>query len=106
MIKQEIFNEIIRRLVNTYSPIEIYLFGSHAWGKPNKDSDLDLLIIVKDSEQEKLKRAIEGHHALFGLMVPKDIIVYTKREFELALQDKTSFSFKVKKDGKKVYAKA
>jgi predicted nucleotidyltransferase len=34
--------EIVRRLVNEFQPEAVYLFGSYAWGKPDKESDLDL----------------------------------------------------------------
>ena len=42
--------EITNRLVKEFNPEKIFLFGSHAWGIPNKDSDLDLLIIVSNSD--------------------------------------------------------
>lgn len=106
MIKKDIIKEAIDRLIKAYSPLEVYLFGSYAWGEPHEDSDLDFLIIVEDSEKKRYERAILGHHVLFGLMIPKDILVYTKAEFENAIKDKTSFSYKIKRDGKKLYAKA
>jgi len=43
MISQETIEEVKNRLVKTYDPISIYLFGSYAWGHPTEDSDLDLL---------------------------------------------------------------
>ena len=39
-------------------------------------------------------------------MFPKEIIVYTKDEFEKALKEKNSFSRRVFKEGKRIYAKA
>ncbi len=44
MIEKKVIDEVKNRLVNTYNPIAIYLFGSYAWGIPTEDSDLDLLI--------------------------------------------------------------
>jgi len=44
-------DKIVSRLVDTYRPEKIILFGSYAYGKPNADSDLDLLIIKKSSER-------------------------------------------------------
>ena len=41
--------EITHRLENEFQPEEIILFGSHAWGTPDEDSDLDLLVIVPQS---------------------------------------------------------
>jgi len=47
-IKQEL-DEIIKIIADT-CPIEsIYLFGSYAYGTPNRDSDLDLYIVFSDN---------------------------------------------------------
>lgn len=34
MISPETLEEVKNRLVKTYAPLEIYLFGSYAWGNP------------------------------------------------------------------------
>lgn len=34
MVNKNVLEEVKKRLVETYNPIEIYLFGSHVWGKP------------------------------------------------------------------------
>lgn len=47
MINKETIEEVKNRLVKTYNPIAIYLFGSYAWGSPTEDSDLDLLVIIE-----------------------------------------------------------
>jgi predicted nucleotidyltransferase len=44
-------NKIIRQVIDVYQPDKIILFGSYAYGKPDADSDLDLLIIKKTSER-------------------------------------------------------
>jgi predicted nucleotidyltransferase len=46
-IKQEL--EVITKIITDTVPVEaIYLFGSHAYGTPHKDSDLDLYVVFKD----------------------------------------------------------
>ena len=42
-----ILDEITRRLVETYRPERIYLFGSRARGTAGADSDYDLLVVVR-----------------------------------------------------------
>ncbi len=44
-------NKIVKQLVDSYQPEKIILFGSYAYGQPDADSDLDLLIIKKTSER-------------------------------------------------------
>lgn len=106
MINQELIEEVKQRLVKTYNPVAIYLFGSYAWGTPTEDSDLDLLIIVDSSDERPIKRSIEGYKALWGLEISKDIIVYTKSEFEKAAKKEMSLSHKIKLSGKVIYARA
>ena len=43
--------KIVRQVVDAYRPEKIILFGSYAYGRPDADSDLDLLIIKKTSER-------------------------------------------------------
>lgn len=77
-----LLQEITRRLVDEFRPEQIILFGSHAWGKPNEDSDLDILVIVSQSHLPPVQRAVRAHRRLQGLNVPKDILVRTRAEVE------------------------
>jgi predicted nucleotidyltransferase len=106
MIKKEVIEEVKRRLVKTYNPVAIYLFGSYAWGSPTEDSDLDLLIVIDKSEEKSYKRPVAGHGALFGLNISKDLIVYTKAEFEKYAASVTTLCHKIKRDGKLIYARS
>jgi uncharacterized protein len=106
MITKDTIQEVINRLVKVYNPLEIYLFGSYAWGKPDDDSDLDLLIIIEDSEEKSHKRSIKGFDALWGLCISKDILVYTKKEFDERINNTSTLPYKIKKDGKVLYARA
>ena len=106
MINKETIEEVKKRLIKTYKPIAIYIFGSYAWGTPDEDSDLDLLIIIDKSNEKSYIRPITGHKALIGLCISKDIIIYTKDEFEKFSKDKTTLGYKIKKDGELIYARA
>jgi predicted nucleotidyltransferase len=105
MISEETLEDVKNRLVKAYSPIAIYLFGSYAWGTPTEESDLDLLIVVDKSDEKSYKRPLVGYDALFGMNIAKDIIVYTKKEFDEASTNKTTFCFKIKNNGKLIYAR-
>jgi uncharacterized protein len=105
MISKKILEEVKNRLIKTYNPRIIYLFGSYAWGTPTEESDLDLLIVIDKSEEKSYKRTLIGYDALFGLGISKDLIVFTKEEFEKRANDITTLSYKIKKDGKVLYAR-
>ena len=77
-----LLSEITRRLVAEFHPDRIILFGSQAWGKPGPDSDVDLLVIVPDSDLPPTRRAQRAHRCLGSLRVPADILVKTRAETE------------------------
>ena len=103
MVRSEIVEIAKNRIIKTYNPREVYLFGSFAWGNPDEQSDLDMLIIVDESEEKPYKRAIKGIEALMGLRIAKDILVYTMDEFEKLSADVSTLCYKIKKEGIKLY---
>jgi predicted nucleotidyltransferase len=60
---------------------KIILFGSYAYGKPNKQSDIDICVIVPNRRKSRsvyLKLAM----ALFEHKItPVDLLVYTEKDF-------------------------
>ncbi|MBD3231118.1 hypothetical protein GF322_00490 [Candidatus Dependentiae bacterium] len=104
MITQKIIDKVKQKLIEAYNPNEIYIFGSYAWGKPSVESDLDILIVIDESNQSSYVRAVKGYLALFDLSIAKDLIVYTKDEFEKAAQKNWTLANRVKKEGRKIYA--
>ena len=103
MIKKSLIEEVKDRLVATYNPLQIYLFGSYAWGTPDEESDLDLLVVVEKSDEKTYHRPIPGYEALQGLGVPNDIIVCTKNEFDRQAAAVTTLIHKIVNQGKKIY---
>lgn len=106
MISQKIIDEVKNRLIKTYNPLEIYLFGSYVWGKPDDQSDLDILIVIEKSKQNVIDRMRPGYQALIDLDIPNDILVYTKAEFDQRSNDITTLGYKIRLQGKKIYAKS
>lgn len=104
MVSENILNEAIQRLVKAYQPLKIYLYGDYAWGTPNEESAVDLLIIVDSSNERILKRGYAAFEALLGLSIPKNVSVFTKDEFDKYSQDPTSSTFEIKTRGKVLYA--
>ena len=96
VIEQKNVDEAVLRLIDVYSPIAIYLL--------EESPDLLFLIVVEGSWQKPYQRSIAGQYALFGLQIPKDILVFTRDEFEQGLRDTSSLFYKVKNEGKLAYA--
>ncbi|MBI5079988.1 MAG: nucleotidyltransferase domain-containing protein [Chloroflexi bacterium] len=45
-----LLDEVVRRIAEAIHPEKIYLYGSHAYGTPHEDSDVDLLVLIDKSE--------------------------------------------------------
>ena len=99
-ITPELLKEIARRIENAAHPEKIFLFGSHAWGEPTPDSDLDLFVVVSSSDMPAYRRTREIYRALRGIGVPVDIIVRTHDEVERSRQVVTSLDRRVLDEGK------
>ncbi|MCM8832187.1 MAG: nucleotidyltransferase domain-containing protein [Candidatus Omnitrophica bacterium] len=104
MNKEEIVNKIVGKIKAQYQPEKIILFGSYAWGKPTKDSDIDLFIVKNTTEKHreralKVRRILSEENALVGI----DILVYTPEELAKRLEIADSFINKIIKKGKLVY---
>jgi uncharacterized protein len=81
-VSDPVLNEIVRRLVNAYSPEQIYLFGSNARGTPGPDSDYDLMVIVPDDAPPDRKRSRLGYQALRGTAIAVDVLVWPRQLFD------------------------
>ena len=81
-IDSVLLEEAVRRIVTALQPERIYLYGSHAYGQPHEDSDIDLLVVVTQPTLSTHRSAVEAYRALRGLFLPAEIKVVTKTEFE------------------------
>lgn len=106
MINKAMLKEITDRLIKAYNPVSIYLFGSHAWGNPHEDSDVDILIVVDKLTLKPWEAQSFGYHILFDVDVPKDLVVFPLAEFEIRSQSKSSLFYKIKQKGVMLYARA
>lgn len=104
-ISTNLRNEMIQRLVDEFHPETIYLFGSHAWGTPEAGSDIDLLVIVKTSRQNPIRRAVRAQRSLRGIKAPIDVLVKTRKEFEKYVPVKASLEAQITREGKLLYGR-
>jgi predicted nucleotidyltransferase len=73
----------VRQVVEKFHPQQVILFGSHAYGKPDTDSDVDLLVVMPAANQ--INKAVR-----IGLSVPApfplDLIVRTPENLAYRLK--------------------
>ncbi len=78
---QEI-NHINQILREKYHPEKIILFGSFGFGKINKDSDIDLLIVKNSKFKKRRERIRQVSNLFLDRKIPIDFIVLTEDELE------------------------
>ncbi|MBD3308787.1 nucleotidyltransferase domain-containing protein [candidate division KSB3 bacterium] len=101
--------EIIERLTPIH-PEKVILFGSYAYGEPNKDSDIDLLVVTQDdfipqNFAEKMNVTLPVVNMLDELrrQVAMDIIVHTRPMHEKFIALRSMFAREVLKKGIVLY---
>jgi uncharacterized protein len=105
-IPECLLEEITRRLVAEFDPEAIYLFGSHAWGEPTEDSDLDILVVVAWDVSPTHQDFVRAHHSLSGLGVPVDVLVKTRARFDRFRLVRASLDYKIDREGRLLYERA
>ena len=58
------------------------LFGSRAWGKPNKHSDVDLILVSEKFRRKRWLNRSPDLYMMWDLKYPVDFLCYTPEEFE------------------------
>lgn len=81
MVDEKIIAEATAKIVSRFKPNKIILFGSHARGITDENSDIDLLVITQ-LHNGRHALMLEMIKTLRNLPAPKDIVVITPEEFE------------------------
>jgi len=97
-IQKEIEN-ISSQIISKYKPEKIILFGSAALGKATPESDLDFLIIKKDTPYYGADR-IRELSRMIDRNIAVDFLVYRPEEFEQRLRMGDPFLKAILKEGK------
>jgi len=106
-IKQDnikIIQKIAEKIKQEYNPEKIIIFGSYAWGNPDKDSDIDLFIVKNTDEKPRdrrmrVRKILDEENAIFAL----DPLVYTPDETRNRLRLGDDFIKKIMDEGVVVY---
>lgn len=98
---------VVTKIVDSYKPEKVILFGSLARGEIRNDSDIDLLII-KRSDKKRPFRVKDVFAVLRGIErnYPLDAIVYTPEEIEKRVYLGDYFINRVLAEGKVLYGRS
>ncbi|MCA1760833.1 MAG: nucleotidyltransferase domain-containing protein [Bacteroidales bacterium] len=107
MNKKQYISLIVEK-IKQENPEKIILFGSHAYGKPGKESDVDILVI-KNIEENKIRDfRIKLKMLLWEIIikenVPVDILVDNQERINQRINDGDMFYQEIMTKGNVLYA--
>lgn len=81
-IAADALDNVVHRIIQAFYLEQIRLFGSQAWGQPNEDSDIELLVVPDTSSEPGYRRSREVFRSQRGLRLPIEV------EVEVRTRDK------------------
>jgi len=100
-ISTETIKTFGQEVAEKFQPDKIILFGSYAYGDPNEDSDVDLLVVLP-FEKSPVSKAIEIRQAIrapFAL----DLMARTPQQLKKRLEMGDFFIQEIMERGKVIY---
>lgn len=102
--KDKQFDALKNRLTEKFEAKQIIIFGSNAYGKPDKESDIDLCVVADLKEKRKIEFIREIRHELLDLISNSlDILVYNEKEFKERASLRNTLEHKIMTHGIRVY---
>jgi predicted nucleotidyltransferase len=105
----QIIYQIVNRL-KEINPDKIILFGSYAWGEPQRESDFDIIVVTNDdimpkNYTEKMEIYLKVSRLLseFKKQTPIDLVVQTRPMHNKFLKLGSAFSKEILERGKTLY---
>lgn len=95
---------VVERLVETFQPERVYVFGSQARGEPTPDSDIDLLVVVSEADQPPHRLAQAAYRAAAPHSLALDLLVMSLDEFKRRSRALASLPATVLREGRTLYA--
>jgi predicted nucleotidyltransferase len=78
---KKLLDEVTRRIVSSVKPQRVLLFGSAARGRMKKNSDFDMLVVMREPVHRR-QIAQKIYRNLHGTGVAVDIVVATEKDLE------------------------
>ncbi|HEV2619126.1 MAG TPA: nucleotidyltransferase domain-containing protein [Acidobacteriaceae bacterium] len=93
--------EAVARIVQYANPLRTIAFGSWARGQQNRQSDLDLAVILDDAPEALARRP--GYDLFEGIRMSIDLIVATRHRHDQFRQSRNSIHRVIANEGVVLY---
>jgi uncharacterized protein len=110
MVTENVYIQQLTNQLKELNPYLVLLFGSFAYGTPNKDSDIDLLVVTND---EYTPQTFKEKHEIYKLVSQKirsvkaqisvDLIVHTIPMYNKFIEQNSSFAKEILNHGIIIY---
>src|SRR3954465_5308736 len=87
-VPTRVIRRFARQVAERFHPDRIILFGSHAYGTPHADSDVDILVVMPTRNPHNQAARIRG---AVEVPFPMDLIVRTPQSLAWRLAERESF---------------
>jgi len=101
-VPMRVIRRYAHRVAERFQPDRIILFGSHAYGTPHSDSDVDILVVMP--ARNELDQAFKIRCEV-PTQFPMDLIVLKPQNLKWRLEECESFLTEVMRKGKVLYEK-
>ncbi len=105
-VDEGFLERMAQAIVKEVDPEQIILFGSHARGDAGEHSDVDLIVIERESFEGRRSRHSERarvRKAIREFRVPKDILVFSLEEVEYWRDSLNNVLARALREGKVLY---
>ena len=92
--------QVAQRILNGMLADEVWVFGSRARGDFRVDSDLDLLVLIPDSNEARHVSSRRARGIVADIFRPMDICVLMRNEWQKQVRIANTLPFLAQKEGR------
>src|SRR5436305_15258313 len=105
MVSQADIQATCDDIVREFAPLRVILFGSHAYGTPTEDSDVDLLVVMDVPQEQARDLAVQIRRRI-PRRFRTDLLVRTPGELAFRVAHNDVFLREILEQGRVPYASA
>ena len=105
-IPQRVIQALVEYIARNFNPEKIILFGSYAYGKPSKWSDVDLLVVMDTPPEGEVATAMTISNSLPPHWFTIDIVVRSQATIQRRIPLGDWFLKEIMQQGKVMYERS